>query len=126
MNNILSVKVNISDNPWLPKYKDFSFSKDKMKNIAKDLISNCSNKDYTAAWSYSGHVTQVLDKTWDDSCGSIIPFYKALLVILKELQQPNEGWHGGATASIRCIETRLAYATPGFIEAKRYNELYGC
>ena len=125
MDNQLIVKVNISENPWISSYKEFSFSRSKIESIAKDLVNECSNKNYSASYSYGKHVSSVMEKTWDSTCGSIIPLYKALLVVLKELQQPDEGWHGGATAAIRCIESRMAYATPGFIEAKRYNEIYG-
>ena len=125
MSDKLTVKVNVSDNPWVTKYVDVLFSRDKIEVIVKELVTACSDKDYTSSWAYVGHVTQVLDKFWDSACGSIIPFYKALLLVLREFQKPNEGWHGGATAAIRCIETRLAYASPGFIEALRYNEMYG-
>ena len=125
MDNQLIVKVNISENPWISSYKEFSFSRSKIESIAKDLVNECSNKNYSASYSYGKHVSSVMEKVWDSTCGSIIPLYKALLVVLKELQQPDEGWHGGATAAIRCIESRMAYATPGFIEAKRYNEIYG-
>ena len=119
------VKVNVSDNPWLSRYKEFSFSREKIEPIAKDLVAECTGKDYTASYAYGKHVSSVMEKSWDSTCGSIIPLYKALLVVLRELQKPDEGWSGGATAAIRCIESRMAYASPGFIEAKRYNELYG-
>ena len=119
------VKVNVSDNPWVSRYKEFSFSREKIESIAKDLVVECTGRDYTASYAYGKHVSFVMEKSWDSTCGSIIPLYKALLVVLKELQKPDEGWSGGATAAMRCIENRMAYATPGFIEAKRYNELYG-
>ena len=119
------VKVNVSDNPWLASYKEFSFSKEKIVTIAKDLVVECTGRDYKSSHDYGKHVSFVMEKSWDNTCGSIIPLYKALLVVLREIQKPDEGWSGGATASIRCIESRMAYATPGFIEAKRYNEIYG-
>ena len=119
------VKVNVSDNPWVSSYKEFSFSKEKIESIAKDLVVECTGRDYTASHAYGKHVSFVMEKAWDSTCGSIIPLYKALLVVLSDLKKPDEGWSGGATAAIRCIESRMAYATPGFIEAKRYNELYG-
>ena len=119
------VKVNVSDNPWISSYKEFSFSREKIEPIAKDLVVECTGRDYTASYAYGKHISFVIEKVWDSTCGSIIPLYKALLVVLRELQKPDEGWSGGATAAIRCIESRIAYATPGFIEAKRYNELYG-
>ena len=124
MSDQLIVKVNVSENPWISSYKEFSFSRNKIESIAKNLVGECSGRDYSSSYSYGKHVSLVMEKSWDSTCGSIIPLYKALLVVLKEIQQPNEGWNGGATAAIRCIESRIAYATPGFIEAKRYNETY--
>lgn len=119
------VKFNTSDNPWIQKIEEAEFSREKIENIAKNLVAECTGKNYTSSFQYGEHVSFVLEKFWDNTCGSIIPFYKALLVVLFEMYNPDDGWDGGATAAIRCIETRLAYATPGFIEAKRYNELYG-
>lgn len=119
------VKVNVSDNPWIPEYKDFNFSRGKIKTIAKSLISECEGRDYQSSYQYNSHVSLVIGKYWEKTCGSIIPLYKAIIVLLKELLKPNEGWNGGATAAIRCLESSIAYASPGFIEAKRYNELYG-
>ena len=121
----LIVKFNTSDNPWIQKIEEVEFSREKIENIAKDLASECEGRDYRSSYQYDKHVSYVLEKSWDNVCGSIIPFYKALLVILFEKYSPDDGWNGGPTAAIRCIETRLTYATPGFIEAKRYNELYG-
>ncbi len=121
----IKVKVNTSDNPWVSKYEEVTFEKEKIEPIARELVVECTGRDYKASFAYGKHVSFVMEKSWDNTCGSIFPFYKALLVVLKELQDPNEGWAGGATAAIRCIESRLAYAKPGFIEAKRYNETYG-
>ena len=125
MDNQIIVKFNTSDNPWIQKIQEVEFSREKIGNVAKDLVAECTGRDYTSSFQYGKHVSYILEKSWDSTCGSIIPFYKALLVVLREMYSPDDGWHGGATAAIRCIETRLAYATPGFIEAKRYNEIYG-
>ena len=125
MDNILKVKFNTSDNPWIQKIQEVEFSREKIENIAKDLASECEGRDYTSSYQYDKHVSYILEKSWDNSCGSIIPFYKALLVVLFEMYSPDDGWNGGPTSAIRCIESRIAYATPGFIEAKRYNEIYG-
>lgn len=119
------VKFNTSDNPWVQKIEEAEFSREKIENIAKNLVVECTGRNYTSSFQYGKHVSYVLEKFWDSTCGSIIPFYKALLVVLREMYNPDDGWNGGATSAIRCIESRLAYATPGFIEAKRYNELYG-
>ena len=72
------VKVNVSDNPWLSRYKEFSFSREKIESIAKDLVAECTGRDYTASYAYGKHVSSVMEKSWDSTCGSIIPLYKAL------------------------------------------------
>ena len=125
MDNNLIIKVNVSDNPWISRYKEFSFSREKIEDVAKKLVVECTGRDYKDSHSYNKHVSFVIEKSWDKSCGSIRPFYKALHVVLKEIQKPDEGWSGGATAAIRSIESKMAYATSGFVEAKRYNEMYG-
>lgn len=123
--NIVRVEVNVSDSPWLTKYQTFEFDRSKIVPIVNELVKECSGRDYDTAHYYDRHVDKVLKKHWDSSCGSIRPFYLALLVLLRELEDPDEGWRGGAAAAIRCLETRLAYSTPGFIEAKLYSEIYG-
>lgn len=125
MSDTIIVKVNTSENPWRTHLQTFEFSREKITPVAKDLIVECTGRDYNASYAYGKHVSYVMEKYWDSTCGSIRPFYQAVLIVLKELKNPDEGWHGGATAAIRCLESRLAYSTPGFIEAKRYNEVYG-
>lgn len=125
MSNSIIVKINTSDNPWLPSYQTFEFDRNKIEPVAKDLVVECTGRDYKASHDYGKHVSHVMERYWDSTCGSIQPFYKAVLVLLRELKPPDEGWHGGATAAIRCLETRMAYLNPGFIEAKRYNKTYG-
>lgn len=120
-----TIKINASSNPWLTEYIEIEFSRKKFESIADELIEECSNKKYNVSYAYGKHVEKVLNRHWDKECGSIVPFYKAVLFILKEKKKPGEGWWGGATAAIRCIMSRIAYATPGFIEAKRYSEMYG-
>lgn len=121
----INIKMNTSDNPWIATYQTFLFDRSKIEPAAKDLVVECTGRDYKSSHDYGKHVSYVMEKYWDNTCGSILPFYKAVLVVLKELKKPDEGWHGGATAAIRCLETRIAYSTPSFVEAKRYNELYG-
>ena len=50
----------------------------------------------------------------------------AIIKLLDEkiIAQSKYNWHDGATAVRRCLECKIAYSTPGFIEAKRYNELF--
>jgi len=119
------IKFDTSPSPWSTNYQEIEFSRDKIETIADELINECSGKDYTASYAYGKHVSKVIEIHWDNTCGSVIPLYKALIQVLKEKREPKENWYGGATSAIRCLQTRIAYATPGFVEAKRYRELYG-
>ena len=123
--DIVKVEVNVGGSPWMPKYEEFKFSRGKLVPIANELVDECAGRDYDVSYLYDRHVSKVLKKHWDSRCGSMRPFQLGLLVLLRELERPEEGWHGGAVAAIRCLETRLAYSTPGFIEAKLYSEVYG-
>lgn len=123
MTNIV-IKFNASSSPWITDYQEIEFSRIKIETIAQELIKECSGKDYIASYSYGKHVSKVIENHWDNTCGSVIPLYKAIIHVLKEKRDPEENWYGGATAAIRCLQTRIAYANPGFIKAKRYRELY--
>lgn len=123
--DIFIIKVNVSENPWVSSYKEFEFSRKKLSPITDKIVELCSNKKYTASYQYGNDVSKAIEDFWDNSCGSVIPLYKALILLLSEKINKSLGWHDGATAAIRVLNTRIAYATPGFIEAKRYNELYG-
>src|SRR6056300_946143 len=93
-NRKLIVKVDTSENPWNVQYTEFSFDRSKIENIAKELIVECTGREYSASCAYGKHVSYVLEKYWDNTCGSIKPLYTAILVVLKELKKPDEGWRG--------------------------------
>ncbi|NDG53524.1 MAG: hypothetical protein EBY39_10965 [Flavobacteriia bacterium] len=123
MNKTFIVKERINTNPWLPKYVDVEFSRKKITSIVNELIKECEGKDYSASYSYNKHVESVVRDHWSKESGNIKTFYQALLHILRETEVvDNNNWHDGNIAARRVIETKLAYLTPGFVEAKRYSE----
>lgn len=126
MNKTFIVKERINTSPWLPKYVDIEFSRKKITSIVNELIKECEGKDYSASYNYDKHVDMIVNKHWNKEFCHIRPFYQALLYILKEIGAKDAtNWHDGNNAARRVIETKLAYLTPGFFEAKCYNELYG-
>jgi len=126
-NDLFTIKFDVNPSPFQNEYVNISFSRTKIKNIVNELVEECSGRDYNVSYAYDKHVDKVINKHWNKELGSIRPFLKALFTVLN--QERPEGavneWHNGYIAAARSISSKMAYITPGFIEAKRYSEMYG-
>lgn len=126
MSDILTIKFDINPSHFRNEYVDISFSMTKIKSIVDELVEECSGRTYKASYAYDRHVNKVLKKHWSRELGSQRPLLKALLTVIN--QEKPEGvekdWHNGYIAAARSISSKMAYMTPGFIEAKRYSEMY--
>jgi hypothetical protein len=121
----LVIKLNVSDNPWLPIYETFSFNRMLIENIAADFVEACSDKiNYESSYQYDVDIARVAKKYSD--FGSLRPLYTAVNKVIGEKikEEVLRDWHDGHVAAFRTIGCKLAYMTPGFIEAKRYQSLY--
>ena len=127
-NNTIIIAINISDNPWISKYETMEFSKSKLQPVVNEIISSCSDKDhYTSAHQYDQGIRDAMSSVPGD-LGSRRPLYYALLKLIIEQTPKSETelpWSNPYVAAERSLRSFIAYSTPGFIEAKRYNELYG-
>ena len=127
-NNSIIIAINISDNPWISRYETMEFSKSKLQPVVNEIISSCSDKDhYTSAHQYDQGIRDVL-KTVPGDIGSKRPLYYALRMLIAEQTPKSETelpWSNPYVAASRSLSSFIAYSTPGFVEAKRYSELYG-
>ena len=127
-NNTIIIAINISDNPWISRYETMEFSKSKLQPVVNEIISNCSDKDhYTSAHQYDQGIRDAL-KSVPDDIGSRRPLYYALRMLIAEQAPKSETelpWSNPYVAASRSLSSFIAYSTPGFVEAKRYSELYG-
>jgi len=127
-NDIISIQINVSDNPWISRYETINFSRSKIQDIVDKIILNCSDKeDYTSAYQYDSHIRDAMSSIPND-LGSRRPLYYALIKLIIEQTPETEvelSWSNPYVAAERSLRSFIAYSTPGFIEAKRYNELYG-
>ena len=126
-NDLFTIKFDTNPSPWFSSIIEINFSRLKIQPIVDDLVKECSDKTYSSSYQYDKHLEKIIDLHWDKSLGSIRPFLQAIKTLLCE-QYPasNErNWHNGYVAALRTIESKMAWLTPGFAEAKRYNELYG-
>jgi hypothetical protein len=123
--NNITINLNVSDNPWLPSYESFSFKRELIEDIASEYVEVCSGKDhYKSSYEYDSDIDRVSRKHSD--FGSLRPLYAAVNRVIGERikEECLRGWHDGHVAAFRTIECKLAYMSPGFIEAKRYQALY--
>ena len=125
--DIITVELDIEPSPWRNKYVEVSFSIKKLQPMVDEILTGCYGRDYTASYHYDKHINDVLKKHWNKDLGSMKPLLKALCKIIHQ-QKPSDkklDWRNEYVAAARSITSMLAYMTPGFIEAKRYNEMYG-
>lgn len=124
-NDLFTIKFDTDPSPWFNKYVNITFSRSKLQSIVDELVKECSNKDYDSSYRYDPIVSRVLKKNWDDKCGSMRPFLKAIHKMIIEQYPENANWHNGHVAAARSINSKMAWMTPGFAEARRYNDIYG-
>lgn len=124
MEELYTISMNVSDNVWRTSLKEFSFNRSYINETCRLLTKVCSkHTEFTASYNYDKFVFKILAERYQETFNK-----KAYYTVVKNTL-PNfikdESWYDGARAAIRCIESRLAYMTPGFLEAKIYHELYG-
>ena len=123
----VTIKFNISDNPWLAKYETLTFSREKLLVIVNAITAACENKEhYKSSYQYDSDVEASI-KDFVIGIENKRPLYMALSKVLSErivLDESFNDWHNSYVAAKRCLESKIAYGTPGFIEAKRYQALY--
>lgn len=123
MEDLYTVSINISNSPWRSSLEKFSFEKKYINETCLLLVEECEkHKHFTASYNYDKFVFSILAERYQESFHKQA-YYTAVKNILFDFIK-DESWHDGARAAIRCIESRLAYMTPGFLEAKIYSELY--
>jgi hypothetical protein len=125
--DILTIKFDTNPSPWFQKIVEINFSRKKLQPIVDELVAECSNKDYSSSYQYNHHVDRVIEKHYNKELGSMRPLLKAVREIISEQYPPKEklSWSNGHVAALRSLENKMAWMTPGFAEARRYNEIYG-
>ena len=123
----VSIRFNVSDNPWIAKHETITFNRDKILKIASSIAAACENKEhYKNSYQYDVDVERAI-KEFVVGVENKRPLYMALSKVLSEriaLDSSYDDWFNSYVAAKRCLESRIAYGTPGFTEAKRYQALY--
>lgn len=124
-NDTITIKFDTNPSPWFNDYVELTFSKSKLQPIVDELVKECSDKDYQSSYNYNHIVDRVINKNWKEDCGSIRPFLKVIYKIIMNQCPKEADWHNGHVAAARSINSKMAWMTPGFVEARRYNDIYG-
>tara|TARA_E500000331_G_scaffold267952_1_gene259303 strand:+ start:1906 stop:2292 length:387 start_codon:yes stop_codon:yes gene_type:complete len=127
MSDLFTIKFDANPSPWFSTFVEISFSKSKLQAVVDEIITECSDREYYKnSYNYDKHVNKVIEKHWDKKCGNIRPYLKALhTMITSQMPQAPRSWHNGHVAAARTLESKIAWSTPGFVEARAYNDLYG-
>ena len=125
MSDLFVIKFDVNPSPWISDYVEIEFSKSKLQPIVDELVEECSGKDYDSAYSYDPLVERVIRKSWDKDCGSVAPFLKAIHSMLLDQCPTCPKWNNGYVAAARSVRDKLVWMSPGFVEARRYSDLYG-
>lgn len=125
--DILTIKFDTNPSPWFQNWIEINFSRSKIQPIVDELVIACSNKNYTSSYQYNSIVDSVVDKHYNEELGSMRPLLKAVSVLIFEQYPPQEelSWSNGHVAALRSLKDKMAWMTPGFAEAVRYNQIYG-
>ena len=123
--DLLTIKFDTHPSPWFNNYVEIVFSKSKLQPIVDELVKECSGKDYQSSYSYDPIVERVIKKSWNEDCGSMRPFLKALHKLIVDQYPEDTNWHNGHVAAARSINSKMAWMSPGFVEARRYHDMYG-
>ena len=126
-NDTLTIKFDTDPSPWFQKWVEINFSRKKLQPIVDELVAECSNRNYTSSYQYNQHIDKVISKHYNKDLGSMRPLLKAIKAIILEQYPSKEklSWSNGHVAASRSLESKMAWMTPGFPEARRYNEIYG-
>lgn len=125
--DLFTIRFDSEPSPWFSKYIEISFKRSKIQHVVDELVLECSNKNFSASYQYDPIVDKIVKKNFDVKCGDIRPFLKAISYLLDEQCPESErsNWSNGYVAALRSIKSKIAWSTPGFAEARRYNDMYG-
>jgi len=114
-----------SGNPWIkgPSVLVSRADATRIADVAAETAESFRGK-FKVSYLYDnpvfGSVSELMPK--DENARESM--YRAVSSILQNRANYSD-WHDGNYAASRCFKTRNAYATPGFVEAKRYSEMQG-
>ena len=123
--DLFTIKFDSNPSPWFNNYVELSFSKLKLQPVVNELVKECSEKDSRSSCSYDSIVNSIVKKSWNEDCGSMRPYLKALHHMIIDQKSKDNRLSSGHNAAAKSIYNKIAWMTPGFVKAKLYNDTYG-
>lgn len=114
-----------SDNPWIkgPLVKVDRALATRIAEVATATAESYRGK-FNTGWMYDKPVFKAVVDMWPEDDYEREAMFRAVQIVLSQDVNYSD-WHDGKYAAYRCFKTRNAYATPGFVAAKRYSEMMG-
>ena len=114
-----------SGNPWIkgPLVKVNRAQATHIADVAAEVAESFRGK-FKTAYRYDEPVFGAVFEMWPEDTNEMEAMFRAVETVLSKNTNYSD-WYDGRYAAYRCFQTRKAYATPGFAEAKRYSEMRG-
>ena len=112
-------------NPWMkgPSVLVSRADATRIADVAAETAESFRGK-FKVSYHYDSPVFKSVSELMPKDENAREPMYRAVASILENRADYSD-WCDGNYAASRCFKSRNAYATPGFIEAKRYSEMRG-
>lgn len=121
MSEELILKIRVPGaNPWTPGPIIDVLRADAVKiaDIASQTAEALRQEKLQSSWAYDAPVFSSIKEHIPEDPVAADALYRAVERILAG-RMKRDDWYDGNYAAYRCLSTRNAYATPGFLEAKR-------
>jgi hypothetical protein len=110
-------------NPWV-RGETVIVSAEKALEAAQAVVDLCEDlrvKEFKVAWAYDKPVDAVLNPYLPDGWQASYAMLAAVVKVLREMTKGTDftDWYNGVQAAYRTLRCRLAYATPGFVQARQ-------
>jgi len=115
-----------SENPWRAgeSVEVDRVEAERIAKIAEEAAEGLRDQQYKSSHAYDTPVMQAIKiELPDDSRDRDVMLRGVEQVLSKQVD--GSDWYQGAYAAYRTIQTRNAYATPGFAQARRNADIYG-
>lgn len=121
IHNMNSIKINVSNKPWIPSYKELDYEEENYIFIVESIRDLCEEKRdiYKKSCQYNIIVNKALLSYYKDSRYKNLSYGIYLRIVLDILERKCNinDWYCGYNAARRIVQTQAAWSTPGFYDA---------
>jgi len=115
-----------TDNPWIdgPTIEVDRSEAEQIAQVVADAAEALRDRKFQSAHAYDKPINQAIAPHLPGDKQERYAMRGAVLKVLAGMRDSAD-WYDGANAAHRTLQSTQAYATPGFVEARRNADIYG-